>query len=67
MSSVINISGISLYCDGFMVFGWSVEAYWFGPNTNKEQTREVHKIDRCLHILCTSSAIVRAVTVGRLL
>jgi hypothetical protein len=50
-----------------MVFGRSVEAYLFGPNTNKAQTREVHQIDRCLHILCTSLGTVRAVTVNRLL
>jgi hypothetical protein len=58
---------MSLYWDVFVVFGWSVEAYLFGPNTSREQTREVHQIDRCLRILCTSPGIVRAVTVNRLL
>lgn len=50
-----------------MVFGWLVDAYLFGPNTNKAQTTEVHQIDRCFHILCTSPGIVRAVAVNRLL
>jgi len=49
------------------VFGWSVEAYLFEPNSNKAQTREVYQMDWCLHILCSSPSIVRAVTVNRLL